>query len=490
MVNLAETRTTTCKRCGKEFKIYRSQTTGRWNYRNFCDECNGPEKIKTVICESCGKPFQIERVAWGGFSGRKYCDNCDITKKQTKTVICKKCGKPFEVQRRQDKGGFIDRQCCDDCLADNKETKELICKSCGCTFLVSRYENTNRFQYSDYCNNCLEEKETTVCKSCGKQFKAYRSKQGRKIDIYCSNCRKQSWKTKASKTCQEKYGVTYPCQRQECINANDNIISKVNKHFYDELVKQGINVEYEKTVGEYSYDLYLKDRKILLEINPTYTHSIIGNHFNNFNKERINTNYHLSKTNNAEKENYHCIHVWQWDDWNKIVKSLIIKQIINSDDLIIKEVSKEQAELFISQYSLQNCKNCEINLGLFNKGNNLIQMVSFNNNILMNICTKFGYKVINGTQKIFNYYINKYQPKEVIVYCDVSKFSGKCYERLGFVLVEQTKPRKLWSKNNYNYGNNDVFTDVINEDAMIQQKYLPIYDCGIKIFKWKGRKEL
>lgn len=255
-------------------------------------------------------------------------------------------------------------------------------------------------------------------------------------------------------------------------------------------MKQGINVEYEKTVGEYSYDLYLKDRKILLEINPTYTHSTIGNHFNSFNKERININYHLNKTNNAEKENYHCIHVWQWDDWNKIVKSLVIKQVINSNDLTIKEVSKEQAELFISQYSLQNYKNCEINLGLFSKESNLIQMVSFNSNILMNICTKFGYKVINGTQKIFNYYINKYQPKEVIVYCDISKFSGKCYERLDFILIEQTKPRKLWSKNNYNYGNNDVFTDVINEDAMIQQKYLPIYDCGIKIFKWKGRKEL
>lgn len=513
MVDLSETRTTTCKRCGKEFKIYRSQTTGRWNYRNFCDECNGPEKIKTVICEACGKPFQIERVAWGGFSGRKYCDNCDITKKQTKTAICKKCGKPFELERRKNKGGFVDRLFCDDCLIDNKPTKTLVCQECGKDFTVDRYKTTNGFKYRKYCDDCLKEKKKLLtCKRCGKDFESSLSKDGKEHKNYCPICRREIWIEKAIKTCQEKYGVDFPCQRPECYEHNGIKISKINIYFHDMLCAQGLDVDYEKTIKNFSYDLCIESLKTVIEINPTYTHSVLGNHFTDWKENKLFKNRHILKTNVANSEGYRCIQVWQWDDWDKIIKTLQTKQKLYARKLQLKEITKQEANRFLDLYHLQSsCRGNSVNLGLY-QDDELIQVMTFgkpryNKNYqweLLRLCTCSDYYVVGGAEKLFKYFVRNYKPESVISYCDISKFTGDVYERLNFKLKVQTKPQKIWSINNYNFGNNEYITDNLlrqrgydqlfntnygkgtdNEQLMIEQGWLPVYDCGQKVFEYK-----
>lgn len=94
----------------------------------------------------------------------------------------------------------------------------------------------------------------------------------------------------------------------------------------------------------------------------------------------------------------------------------------------------------------------------------------------------------------------------VISYCDVSKFTGDVYERLGFNLKQQTRPQKVWTENNYKYGNNRYITDNLlrqqgydrlfntsygkgtdNEQLMIEHGWLPVYDCGQKVFEWQKK---
>ena len=44
-------------------------------------------------------------------------------------------------------------------------------------------------------------------------------------------------------------------------------------------------------------------------------------------------------------------------------------------------------------------------------------------------------------QILFNYFKNKTNPKSIISYCDLSKFSGEVYEKLGFIYMEGMEGR-------------------------------------------------
>ena len=71
---------------------------------------------------------------------------------------------------------------------------------------------------------------------------------------------------KLRKTNLKKYGVEYSCLTDNCINSTHNIISNLNISISNLLKEKGINCEFEKRIINSSYDLYLPDKEILLEI--------------------------------------------------------------------------------------------------------------------------------------------------------------------------------------------------------------------------------
>ena len=113
---------------------------------------------------------------------------------------------------------------------------------------------------------------------------------------------------KAMKTLYEKYGEDYYNKQLSNIG---NRISKINKKFAEYI---GTN-EFEFPVGKYSYDLKVGDT--LIEINPIFTHnsapSKLYGRFGSLDKM-----YHYNKTFIAQQVGYRCIHVFDWDDWEKI----------------------------------------------------------------------------------------------------------------------------------------------------------------------------
>lgn len=513
------TKISICKKCGKEFTVGRSPITGRFLVRKYCDVCSGLEQTKTVICASCGKPFTVERVNWGGFSERKYCPDCDITLQKTKKTTCAKCGKEFEYGRRTDKSGFKEApKYCPDCDITNKPTKKLICKMCGKEFKVERYANTRKFHEQLYCNECMLNKGILVkCKRCGKVFKKNLTYQ-KQAEVYCSDCHRISWCEKAEKTCMERYGVIYPCLREECINAKGEMVSKINLQFAEELKKRAINyvLEYNKVAQGYSFDFYLPEYNLLLELNPTYTHTVLGNHWNDWKYDKSMEDYHLRKSELAKSHGFRCMHIWQWDDWDKILDMLVPRRKYYARDFKVGRVAKQDVNAFLEQYHLQgSCYGNIVNLGLFDNEGNLIQVMTFgrpryNKNYqweLLRLCTKFEYFVVGGAERLFKHFVREYNPESVISYCDISKFTGDVYPRLGFTLDKCTKPSKVWSENNYLFGGNSYITDNLlrqrgfdqlvgsklsppkiygkgtnNEELMIKHKYLPVYDCGQKVF--------
>ena len=315
-------------------------------------------------------------------------------------------------------------------------------------------------------------------------------------------------KEKIVQTNLEKYGIPYYCLSNDCINKTVTI-SKVNRKISQLLRENKIDNELEFHIDTSNYDIHILNTNILLEINPTPYHNITWHPFNKIKSE----DYHYNKTKLAKENGYRCIHIWDWDNLDKIINILKPKKILYARKLKVKEIAKQEANEFLDKYHLQErCFGNKVNLALVNKDNIIIELMTFgkpryNKNYeweLLRLCTKSEYKVVGGTEKLFKYFVIKYKPESILSYCDNSKFNGDVYERLGMERYEDPSPNKHW----YNIKEKIHITDNLlrqrgfdqllgkqygifgkgtsNEELMLQHGFVEIYDCGQDRFIWKS----
>lgn len=312
------------------------------------------------------------------------------------------------------------------------------------------------------------------------------------------------FRNKMKATTQARYGVPYYVVSEEYVNNGGYIrISTANKLFAKKLEAYGIKYTFEYSLGLKSYDICIPDRKILIEIDPTYTHNAVGNHWNSNGLSKF---YHRDKTVVAIEKGYRCIHVFDWDNPFDIINLLIPKFALYARNCEIKSVPKEIAGEFINNFHLQgNCRGTTAVYGLY-YDNELIQIMTFgkpryNSKYqweLLRLCTDSRYYVIGGAERLFKHFCRDYEPESIISYCDIAKFSGDVYERLGFIKQYNTEPTKVWSKHSDKITNNlllqrgfDQLFDTnygkgtSNEELMLQHGWLPVYDCGQSVYAWK-----
>ena len=302
---------------------------------------------------------------------------------------------------------------------------------------------------------------------------------------------------KCRKTCQEKYGVDWPCQIKAVRDASSND-SKPNREFEKALSENNLECIREFQLESKSFDFKVGD--VLIELNPSSTHNStwtpFGNHIG------VPKEYHQNKTLLANENNYRCIHIWDWDDKQKIIESLKPKKVIYAKDCIIKDVLEKDANEFLNLYHFQNtCSKQLVRLGLYYE-DELVEIMTFGKPRytkkyeyeLLRLCSK--YKIVGGAEKLFKYFLDNYNPQSIISYCDNSKFKGDVYIRLGFKLKTFGKPSKHW----YHLKTKKHITDNLlrqrgfdqllgkeygfygkgssNEDLMIKHKFVEIYDSG------------
>ena len=310
---------------------------------------------------------------------------------------------------------------------------------------------------------------------------------------------RSDFKEKVSNTCQKKYGVKWYCMSPDC-RLKAGAYSKINQRFANLLNENNINYEQEFNLDNYSYDFKIEN--MLVEINPTYTHNssqsaIFRNSTHQF--QKTNKNYHFEKSKFAQNNGYFCIHIWDWDNWNKIINLFKDKKIIYARNCKIKEVKKKEADEFLNLYHLQNtCRGQKICYGLY-LNDKLIQIMTFgkpryNKNYeweLLRLCSHKDYKIVGGSERLFKHFLRELNPHNVISYCDNSKFSGDVYERLGMKLESFGEPSCNWSKGKERITNNLLMQrgydqlfktnygkGTSNKDLMIQNGWREVYDCG------------
>ncbi len=222
-------------------------------------------------------------------------------------------------------------------------------------------------------------------------------------------------------------------------------------------------------------DIYLPELKLGFELNGLYWHS----------EKFVDKNYHKEKTNYFKEKGIRIIHIWE-DDWinkNEIIKSQISNLIGTTKNKIfarkceIREVNLNECRDFLNNNHTQGYVNSKIKIGLY-YNNELVSLMTFNqfeeidNNLEWNLnsfCNKLETIVIGGASKLLSYFIKTYSPKKIVSYADLDWSQGNLYYKLGFNLINESKPdyKYLCNKNRVNKSNLNIFESIDK-----------IWDCG------------
>ena len=241
----------------------------------------------------------------------------------------------------------------------------------------------------------------------------------------------------------------------------------------------------------------------MIEINPAATHNITWSPYSD---TGIDKKYHKNKSDNATKHGYRCIHIWEWDDCDKIIKQLLLtKTKIYARNCVIKHVEVHEAKEFINKNHLQGYARDSIRLGLY-YNNELVSIMTFGkprysltaDYELIRYCS--SYTVVGGSEKIFKYFLNKYTPKLVVSYCDTAKFTGNVYNKLGFDYVTTTLSHhwfnfktkqhildSLLRKRGFDQLFNTTFgKGTSNSELMVQNGFVEVVDSGQATYLYKN----
>ena len=514
-----------CKLCGKEFYTV---STGMY--------CKGPHYAS---CEVCGATFEIKDPVQPQRTCSKECKvqlrKINIAKTPRKCKLCGKlfysssntaqyctgphyqpcpiCDKPVEVKDPGVSPGCCSIECSNKlreqtCLdtygvrivSQSSQVKQklhdkaIASESSRAAHVQQKYgiQYTNVAQVPEIkkkisetisSNECQAKMRASTLRKFGTPY-AMQSAEGI---------------AKHSESIKSKYGVPYYVMSEECRAKTGQIISKLNRDFGRLLADNGIEYAFEHRIDTYSYDLYLPSLNTLIEINPTYTHNSEGNHWGKI----VETDYHMNKTKLARDHGFRCINIWDWDDWNQIVKLLTHKIRIYGRNCEVHEISAKLANEFESQHHLQRgVRGQRVCLGLYHN-DELVGVMSFghpryNNQYeweLLRLCYDSKYVVIGGSAKLWKAFLQSQHPQSVISYCDLAKFSGHVYTQLGMVLDHINTPNKVWSKGSKCITNNLLLQrgydqlfhtnygkGTSNEQLMLNDGWLPVYDCGQAVY--------
>lgn len=207
---------------------------------------------------------------------------------------------------------------------------------------------------------------------------------------------------------------------------NNSLSSSKNEKELREYIKLlGFNTE-KFQIGKgntrFEIDIYIPEKKIGFEYNGMYYHS----------DKLKDKNYHYYKSLLASENGIKLIHIWEWEDLDKIknfISNLLIEKIkLNARDCECREVSNKEATIFYNKYHLQGAVFAKeiIHYGLYYK-DELVAMRSFSKPRFkskkydwedIRYAVKTGYAIRGALSKLW-----KRRPKGTIVsYQNLDKF--------------------------------------------------------------------
>lgn len=298
-------------------------------------------------------------------------------------------------------------------------------------------------------------------------------------------------KEKVSQTIRERYGVNWFVQSEQFLNAHA-YISKTAQNFANKLISRDIAVSYEFPLQSYRYDIKLNNT--LVEIDPTYTHSILENHWG----PGLDKNYHKNKTDVANQANFKCVHVFSWDCEGKVINIIDPnKTEVDDNELQIYMLNKAAATKFLNNYSIQGSYNKDsYYIGLVKDGI-IYQMIAlsksrYNPEYYAEITrwqTNPNFRITNGYAKLLNFVQsdNFLDVKNAVLYYDKAKqFEDDITLNMNY--VHDNPPIMIWSNQGNKFITDRIFRrygykGITNELDMIKEGWRPVYNCGYGVYQ-------
>lgn len=307
---------------------------------------------------------------------------------------------------------------------------------------------------------------------------------------FASAMQSEEVKRKVSQTIKERYGVNWFVQSEQF--SSNTYISKIARDFANRLISRKIPISYEFPLGSYRYDTRFDNT--LIEIDPTYTHSILENHWG----PGISKDYHKDKTDVANRANFNCVHVFSWDCEGKIINILDPNKLyVDDSDLQIYILSRPAAAKFLNNYSIQGgYSKAAYYIGLV-KDDIIYQLVAigksrYNPEYYAEIIrwqTNPNYIVANGYSKILNFIKSDefLSIKNAVLYYDKAKqFGDNITADMRY--IRDNPPVMIWSNQGNKFISDRIFKQygykgMTNELDMIKAGWRPIYNCGYGVYE-------
>lgn len=267
----------------------------------------------------------------------------------------------------------------------------------------------------------------------------------------------------------------------------------------------------------YDGEIITNDRKILdgKEIDILLPELSLGIEYDGLiwhSEKYRNKNEMLLKQTFAKEKGIRLIHVFE-DEWIKkkdICKSRILNYLGKSERIFgrkcsIEEITKEDAKSFLEENHIQGSINSLYNIALFHE-NKIVSLMTFGNlrvNLnqksakgkyeMLRFCNKINTTVVGGASKLLKYFIDAYNPKEIVTYADKRWSDGNLYEKLGFTFIHDTPQNYFYVKksggkriNRFNLRKDILIkkygcpTNKTEKEFCEEIGYYRVYDCGSK----------
>jgi len=458
----------TCLLCGEKY-ITRGKYL-RNGYKTMCIDCQKSGKIiegYTFEKQEYSKiKYNMQGMQIGSIYVVKYANDGSWE--------CKcKCGKTIYVKGFNLRNAIDNKidYMCSDCKALNR-LDNLTGKTFG-NWYVRKYLGNQMYE----CECCCD--KHTIKSVSGKSLKNGTSKS-----CGCMTARK-------IKKYQLEEHINYETNQS---GEESNIYEYIKSIYSGNVLKNNRDV-----LNGTELNIYIPEKHLAIEYNGTYWHSDIY-------KDKM---YHQDKTIKCIQNGIQLIHIFEYE-WLDASKQDIIKQILKDKlcntrvyyarQLQVRNVEIDEQRKFLNKYHIQGYTHSSVSIGLYDN-NDLIYIMTFGiprfnkeaDTELIRMCTKAGTSVVGGVEKLLKYYIDNYKPKSILSYCNIAKFDGNSYMRVGFKTSKEllTKPNYVWvapykniiltryQTQKQKLISNGLGNEEQTEDEIMKNLgYLKIYDSG------------
>lgn len=498
-----------CIECGKLLKF----RDGSIGYGKFCSSKCSSNNENTIISKRNTRSLKTDDIKKKTLNTiiKKYGSLEEYNKyilNKTKTTNFKKYGVEFPLQSKEIRNksiSTIEKKYGCKCALLNDEVSKKSEKTNLDKYGTKHYTNREKSSHTrkiNYINNHSDiidivnedNKQYYIC-SCSNNE--------------CNKCRDKIFKIPSSIYGTRRYQHIEKCT---ILNPLGYDGSNTNIELFVENLLKNYNIKYihndRKILSKKELDFYIPSKNIAIECNGVFWHC----------DRNVDKNYHNSKFNSCQEKGIQLITIWedQFKNHSDIVESIILSKLgiydnrIYARKCIIREVSPKESQIFLTSNHLQGYTNSSVRLGLY-YNDELVSIMTFGKlrkslgnkskesvYELYRFCNKLNTQVIGGASRLFQYFINKYNPSLVESFSSNDISDGNIYKKLNFIKDSTAvsywyiEHKDLIRHHRYKFRKSELIKQGYDKnmsefEIMNNMKdYYRIYDSGQTKWVWRG----